>query len=991
LSSARTPDEEPSTAESQSAPVEQPGEVGAEDAQPDAREAGAAASARRWRAALQKLSIEPFWFGLAAFVLAWCGQRILMPGQDVALTPDFVAAKRWYIVAVGVLLFGWWGTYTNHSLLARGRDAGWNVIQRVTNPTNRIRLGVVAVAVIANLVAILILNGDWYSFWGGWLWAVSMLLLALAFIGERPQVDAVDEETDVESPRWHVPRWAEAVVVILILTLAFIMRAWRLGDLHPGMHGDEGEAGTISLAILNGVPTSPFGRGWFMHSNIYFWSVAICMKIFGTGLIGLRSWAVICGVVSVLFVYLIARDMFGVRAAIIAGFFLAFQSADALMSRQLSSNAATPAFTAVAIFFLVRGMRTKKHIYFVLAGLSAGFNVYYFAGGRLTALTILAFLVYMALMHRAFLKTYWTRLAAFGTAVVSTVAPFLAYNFAYPLPANTYPNDRFIWLHHADLAAAYGTSDWRTIVWDQLQRTLAVFTWAPDFSANHILDYPIARPLEAVLIVLGIAWMMWRWKDARFALLAIWFWTTLIVGGVLTIDAPNVPRLVALLPVVPIIMAAWLDHLAGQLQATIGNTVDTAAPRLTPWLSGAAVGSVVLLSGIQNWDKYINYYLNTHNQSDVTEQAFYVHEMGTRYRYYDLGVPALFFTHGDNRFINPNTDGIDMVNPSSDLPIVDNGPNGEKDVIFLVWPDMYDYLPVLQAYYPEGRQQSHPFSTPQDNYYYPPLISYLVTHSQMDNHRMLHVRFVSRRGPAVERLEPAVGLARPPPSGLTYPVQAGWQGGIVAPANGSYRFRTTGPRGTRLSIDGSPASGKSMTLAQGVHTIRLDATLPNSRARVGVEWATPDTGMAPIPRRFIWDGHIGRAWSGVVTQGTSGVLERRIDGFLGFREAQIDPGQLAPYNARWTSNLHVARAGLYDFRLNSNGSSSLLVDGAPVINNASDGSPHAQSGNVMLSPGVHRLEVNYNWQLGPGYLEAWWTPPGGKRSFLITPALSPPR
>jgi hypothetical protein len=714
------------------------------------------------------------------------------------------------------------------------------------------------------------------------------------------------------------------------------------------------------------------------------------MKIFGTGLAGLRSWAVICGVVTVVFVYLITREMFGIRAAVIAGFFMAFQSASALMSRQLSSNAATPAFTVMAFYFLVRGLRTAKHLYFVLAGLAAGFNVYYFAGGRLTVLTILAFMIYMAALHRDFLKTYWTQFVAFLAAVVITITPFLAYNVAYPLPATTYPNDRFIWLHHADLTVEYGSSSWLTIVWDQLQQTLAVFTWLPDASANHILDYPIARPLEAVLIVLGIAWMTWRWKDARFGLLAIWFWTTLIVGGVLTVQAPNVPRLVALLPVLPIAMAAWLDHFGGMLQRAIAKSVASARAQIGPWVSGAAIGSVVLISGIQNWDKYINYYLHTHTQADVTEQAIYVQQMGLRYRYYDLGVPLLYFTHGDNRFINPHADGTDAVNPSSILPFTDNGRASEKDVIFLVWGDMYQYLPVLHAYYPEGREQVHSYSDPRDSYYYAPLITYRVTHSQIDRHRTLLARFVPSRGQPVERRESVIGLNRAPPAGLTYPVQATFQGGIVAPSEGSYRFNLTGSAGARLSIDGSPVGAKAISLARGVHSILLTARLPDANARIRVQWRTQSSPMGPIPRRFVWDDHIGRAWAGTVKQAGSRVLEHRIDGFLGFREAQIDPGALAPYTARWSSNLRVRRRGLYGFMLLSNGGSTLTVDGRLVVNNPGDGNPHVHKGAIVLSPGAHRLRVSYNWKLGVGYLEAWWTPPGGKRTFLMTPDLTPP-
>ena len=954
-----------------------------------------------WRdTALRWISIEPFWYGPAALALALIGQRILTPGQDVSPSPNFAAAKVWYIAAVAVILFGWWDTYNNHSLLARGRNSGWNVVVRLRNRTNRIRLGVLAFAAVANIVAIAILSDDWYSFPGGWLWALSMVVVVLAFLGEHPDVASVDEDVESEKYGWRISRWIEAVVVLAILILALIMRAWRLGDLRPGMHGDEGEAGVIGLAILHGIHISPFLRGWFTHSNIYFWSVALCMRIFGTGLVGLRSWAVICGLVTVLFVYLITREMFGVRAAIIAGFFLAFQSADILMSRQLSSNAATPAFTAAAFYCLVRGLRTKKHIYFAGAGLISGFSVYYFAGGRILAPSILVFIAYLSVIHRAFLHAYWTRVVTFVAAALAAASPFLAYNFAYPLPPDAYPNDRFIWLHHSDLAALYGSYDWRTIVWDQLQRTLSIFTWASDASNNHILDYPIARPLEAALIVLGSVWAAWRWKDSRFMILLVWFWSSVIVGGVLTTDAPNVPRMVGMLPVLSILIAAWLEHFGAQLQAAISKLTPSvkrlsARTGAASWLSGAAIGSFVLVSGFQNWDKYINYYLHTHTQPDVTEQAIYVQDIGAGYRYYDLGTPAIFFTHGDNRFINPHADGIDVLNPSNIFPITDNGATGEKDVDFMVWGDMYQYLPVLRAYYPEGRQQSHPFGDPQ--FHYPPLVTYLVTHEQIDRHRMVHASFVPSHGAAVRRAWPVLGLVSVPPAGLTFPSRAVWTGAIVAPVYGSYRFQLAAPPGTELEIDrsrisiGSDGGSHLVTLAQGVHAVRLSANLPDSSARVIVEWAVPGSAISPIDRQFLWDGHIGSEWSGQITTPATGItLSRRADGFLGFRTTQLGIGTGSPFNAAWTSDLRVSRPGSFSFWLNSNGSSTLTIDGKAVIGNPGDGKPHVHKGSVQLGPGVHRLVVGYSWRTGVGYLEAWWAPPGSRRQFLISPELSPP-
>ncbi len=966
-----------------------------------------------WRARLQSImSVDGVWFGLAAVALGIHAQLILTPNGRPDPHADSVSATRWYLLAVAVLIIGWAEGYTNHSLLTIPRQAtrglrGW--LAPDTFSRSRRDTWLVSAAIAVNLLALLVLRGNWYSLVGGLLWVGSIGLLIAGYAGERSA--AVPGEGSRPVTRfWTRTRVIETVALAAILGLALALRLWRLGDLLPGMHGDEGEAGTQGLAILNGDLVSPFMRGWFNQSNVYYWSLAIAMKLFGTGLFGLRSFALICGMLTVLFTYLITREMFGVRAAILAGLFISFQSAALLFSRQEFSNVTIPPLEAATFYFLVRGLRTRRHLDFALAGLIGGFAVYYFAGGRLIVPVAAMFLAYLALLHRSFLRAYWTRALAFFLGVFTIASPFAAYYLAYPLPTNTYPNDRFIWLNHDQLAALYGSSNWSTIVWDQTTRTFSILTSGIDLSAMSALDFPIARPFEAVLIILGLAWSIWRWRDTRYFLLSLWFWTSLFIGGVLTTDAPNLPRILGILPVMAILIAIILDRIWRQITVVgYGSDNNRTWGRLALWGGGVLVALVALVSGIQNKQLYIDSWLNEHTNTIVTGQALYVQNHGLRYHYYDMGAPIIYWTHGDNRFINPQAllQGEDAVNLSSNLPILDNGPTGEQDADFMVWPNEYDYLKVLQAYYPEGTEHSMRLGDPA--HLTQPLIGFTVSHQAIDRHRTLLARYQSASGKSISRREPRIGLAvgALPPPGLRYPVQASWTGGLVAPTYGTYSFQLQAPAHSRLTIDGVqvfPASGKtsSIILAQGPHTIRLSAQLSGPQTPVAVTWSGLGIPDGPIDRRYLWDNHIGRAWLGESQPAASPPSSRpatpvawRVDGFLGFRSSSLalEPGVLAPNGLldRWTSVLTVRQAGTYGFELNSFGNSSLLVDGKSVVNDVAPGpDPNLANGQVHLSAGTHRLELRYSWQVGTGYLELSWQPPNEPLQFFVTPDLHPP-
>ena len=937
---------------------------------------------------------SPLWLGLAAVVMAVHAQLFLTPDGRPSPSPDTTTSVRWYTLAICILLIGWRGTYANVRLLSQPGAVARGIRGWFAGISRR-QTALVGSGIAANALAIVILRGDWYSLSGGILWVGSLVLILAGFMGER--VEGAADSRPRSLSRWPLAHIPETAIFAAILAVALTLRLWRLGDLLPGMHGDEGEAGTQALAILNGDLVSPFMRGWLNQPNIYYWALAICMKLFGTGLVGLRTFAVICGMAAVIFTYLITREMFGARAACIAGFFLSFQSAALIFSRQEFSNVTVPPLEAGTLFFLVRGLRTRRHLDFAISGLLGGFAWYFFAGGRLIAPTAGLFLLYLVLTQRPFLRAYWTRVAAFVITLVAILTPFLAFYLAYPLPSNTYPNDRFIWLHHDELSVLYGTQSWLLIGWHQLETTFSVLTLNADVSAMFALDYPVARPLEAGLIVLGLAWALWRWRDARFFLLSLWFWSSIIVGGVLTTEAPNLPRILGMLPVLAILIAVILDALWVQIAEVVSNLgVARSWSAAGMWAGGVVVAGVIVVSGIQNKQMYIDSWLNEHTNTVVTGQAMYVQDHGLNYFYYDLGAPQVYWTHGDNRFINPYAVGEDAVNMPNVLPIIDNGASGERSANFLVWPDSADYLQVLRAYYPEGIEQVFPLGDP--THQTQPLIGYIIPRAVIDKHRAVLAQYAPARGAVIRRREPMLGLdgSNTPPAGLSYPVRASWDGALVAPMYDRYRFTLRAPAGTVLTIDGvkvfpaSATANEFLILAQGPHTIHLSARLAGPHARVELLWSGSTVGTGMIPRRYLWDNHIGRSWLGEVRPDLGGA-SNRVDGFLGFRDTNIAFGFSSGLVGNWRSVLTTHQSGTYAFQLNALNTASLSIDGKRIVTDSTAGpNPTLAAGQAILTRGKHRIEIDYSWQTGIGYLECWWAPPGSPMQLLISPDLSPP-
>ncbi len=700
-----------------------------------------------WTQSIERGWSEPAVLVVMGLVAIACG---LHAEQLLATTtPDIADATRWYILAIGFLVTGWWGNYTGQS--------------RLDNPSARrlglgnLRLGIALRAVVLNLVSLfLIFSSSGTTGAGVLAWFASLGLFVYAC---RDRVTPSEQPVfELTVAPWKLPRKYEVLVFTAIMTVALVMRLWRLGDIGPGMHGDEGEAGSSALSILGGNLVSPFERGWSTQSNVYYWTLAIVMRFFGTNLAGLRVFAVICGLATVAFVYLLARELFGQRCAIVSGAFLSFQTADVIFSRQQFSNDTVPAFLAGMAYFLVRGIRTRRHVDFAMGGIISAFALYYYAGGRLVAPTGLLFLGYMAVTRRKFVSRYWTQLCAFLGGALLTSGPFLAYNYLIaPIQGVGYPNDRFVWYHKAELAAQFGVSGWPAILWHQLTLTFSIVTYHYDVSAWQIGQFAVPQPLESVLVVLGLAWAMVRWKDARFSLLTICFWASIIFGGVITNEAPNLPRIVGILAIMPLLIGVVLDHFAGQLQLAL-----TSVPALKSFRQVAPISAAVVLAGatavpgVANWHNYTTTYMNTDVNQLVSVQAKYVHELGPSYYYYDLGdyfplVATLYWSHGDNRFLNPHAGGEDVTDIQLALPVADNGPTGRQDVIFMVWafsPQYIDVLNTIKRFYPHGIQQVyremlHPGQLPI-------LVTYRVSSREIDATRGLQVRFIAANGQVID-------------------------------------------------------------------------------------------------------------------------------------------------------------------------------------------------------------------------------------------------
>ncbi|MFI5198178.1 MAG: ArnT family glycosyltransferase, partial [Thermoanaerobaculia bacterium] len=392
--------------------------------------------------------------------VAFWGQLNLAGGGTVAL------ATRCY--AAGIVL---WLLASPRSGLAGVPLLPRPLWLREPRPARLRRVVWLEIAIALCLCGVMTLRFAGYDSRGGALaWLASITILALAF-REKPAANRVSAAT----PGERLSRM-EVALFLFVVALAVFFRFHRLGDWLGGIHGDEGEAGLDALRVLRGEHVPPFGTGWFGQGNLYYWGVALGMKLGGTGLFGLRSFSALAGVLLIAPTYGLARRWFGPRVALLSAAFLAISDVAINFSRLEFSNVTTPLSIVAGFAFLFRGLRNGRLLSFLLAGFAHAAGLYFYQGARLTPLLGLAFLGYLLVispllaapgglrgcagkrkLRRQVLRSRRLRVPAlvYVVALLSFGAPFFAFSIDNRQQATERVKEKLVFNNEARMAASH--------------------------------------------------------------------------------------------------------------------------------------------------------------------------------------------------------------------------------------------------------------------------------------------------------------------------------------------------------------------------------------------------------------------------------------------------------------------------------------------------------------------------------------------------------
>lgn len=416
-------------------------------------------------------------------------------------------------------------------------------------------------------------------------------------------------------------------------------------------------------------------------------------------LYGLRASAALCGVASVVPLFVLLRNWWGERLAILMTPACVSSHWFLFLCHSGVHYVQALLFATLLLWLLVLSHHTRKMVYLVLSGIVLGLALLsYQANHILPLLWIGSQVVWCVTGSQRFRDCVISVAIPLGVALV-VIAPLLVHDYSETGRLDVFtqraesvsifasPN----WQHLDEVHDAEG-SVW-VILWSQVLRSVLAPVAVPDSSGQFGAGMPKLDRWMAMLLMLGLAVSLPRLRDERVWVPLLWCGSILVAGAVLLIDAPFYPRLAGatFLWYLPIAMlvALLLHALPKPVAASYGLV---------------AVALLVLLSSMIHLHQFFVVYRSVDDVSGIhfsqTRLARFVQQVPEETFVYVYDEAMGRIGSGTVQFLVPDARGQDITS-------LDELREDRRPWAVILAPEDRDALAAMLGRYPEARVERH--------------------------------------------------------------------------------------------------------------------------------------------------------------------------------------------------------------------------------------------------------------------------------------------
>lgn len=391
------------------------------------------------------------------------------------------------------------------------------------------------------------------------------------------------------------------LLLILIFLAAAALRLYGLNNLSPpGLAHDEVAHWQIVRSIQAGRYAVYFTEA-YGHEAGFHYIQALFVTLLGDHALALRLPAAFIGLLLVAVTYALVWRLFGRPVALWSAAGVGILFWPVFFSRQGLRAISLPLIFTLSAYLWWRGagdMVRRDGLWrlfrgpwaLVPAGLLAGLSLQTYMAARAVPIFYALFTLYLVIAHRDWWRRHWPAVVLFWLALGIVATPLTTYLL-------THPGAEVRVAEVNQPLRALREGDVRPVLSNAL-RILGAFGWRGDpLWRQNVAPQPVFEPLLVVLFYGGLLLLLWRWRDRRYAFVALWL-ATAVIPSLVTIDAPSSIRMINALPLLTLI-PALLIHNSNSLSTERSQLSTTFSKK--SWISVLTIALFLFHLGRTAW------------------------------------------------------------------------------------------------------------------------------------------------------------------------------------------------------------------------------------------------------------------------------------------------------------------------------------------------------------------------------------------------------
>jgi 4-amino-4-deoxy-L-arabinose transferase-like glycosyltransferase len=448
--------------------------------------------------------------------------------------------------------------------------------------------------------------------------------------------------------------WIGLAVVVL---LALFVRSYDIENIPAGIYPDEAVNAADALHANETDDYRLFYENNQGREGLFINLQALALKTMGISVFALKFWSMVFGTLTVLGMYLLAKELWQKPLVALGTAYLTATSYWAVNFSRIGFRAImAPFLLTFTFYFFIKALRTKSKWLFALSGFTFGLGLHTYIAFRLAPLIFVVFLAGLILSYKDFLKIYWKHALAFILGAFVAAAPMFWDFYRYPehfISRSAHVSIFSPEINHGDF--------WGTLA-KTVSLSLIKYNFVGDQNWRHNYPpYPVLDPISGLLFLAGFIYLIPRTvrllvrrfkhqdrnKELSICFLFLGWLFVMLMPEFLTDEGlPHALRAIGTIPVVFLIASMPLLWVGEKLKS------------LQPGMKVAALSLVAITlvgAGAINLAKYFVYF--AHNPHQYASFNANFKNMAT----YLLSLPPQ-----TNKYLYTNQGGILREN---DLPI----------------------------------------------------------------------------------------------------------------------------------------------------------------------------------------------------------------------------------------------------------------------------------------------------------------------------------